>query len=197
MTSIAQPPYDINTDPFIVTGRKIINSLKMQVASKSLPRPNGAPGFVACDSHYLYFDDKDFSDIYFDFLIKAFADKKEVHPPVTLEKAIAFAVRIINLYKYLCKEKKEFVLSKQLLRAGTSIGANLTEAQFAISKKDFLSKSYIAYKECGETLYWIDLLNKTDYLSIQEYESINNDCEELMRLLTMITKTTSKNIRNG
>lgn len=84
MTSIAQPPYDINTDPFIVTGRKIINSLKMQVASKALPRPNGAPGFVACDSHYLYFDDKDFSDIYFDFLIKAFADKKEVHPPVRI-----------------------------------------------------------------------------------------------------------------
>lgn len=116
---------------------------------------------------------------------------------VTLEKAKAFAVRIINLYKYLCEEKKEFVLSKQLLRAGTSIGANLTEAQFAISKKDFLSKSYIAYKECGETLYWIELLNKTSYLSIHEYESINSDCEELMRLLTMITKTTAKNIRNG
>lgn len=84
MTSIAQPPYDINSDPFIVTGRKIINSLKMQAATTSVPRLNDKPGYIACDSHYLYFDDKEFSDIYFDFLIKAFADKKEVHPPVRI-----------------------------------------------------------------------------------------------------------------
>ncbi len=115
---------------------------------------------------------------------------------VALDKAKNFAVRIINLYKYLSDEKKEFVLSKQILRAGTSIGANLTEAQFAISKKDFLSKAYIAYKECGETLYWLELLIKTDYLTQAEYESINSDCEELMRLLTTITKTTAKNVRN-
>lgn len=113
---------------------------------------------------------------------------------VTLEKAKAFAVRIINLYKYLCEDKKEFVLSKQILRSGTSIGANLTEAQYAISKKDFLSKTYIAYKECGETLYWLDLLAKTNFLSESEYNSINSDCEELMKLLTKITKTTSKHI---
>lgn len=115
---------------------------------------------------------------------------------VTLEKAKAFAVRIINLYKYLCEDKSEFVLSKQILRSGTSIGANLTEAQFAISKKDFLSKTHIAYKECGETLYWLELLVKTAYLSESEFSSINSDCEELMKLLTKITKTTSKNIRN-
>ena len=115
---------------------------------------------------------------------------------VTLDKAKNFAVRVINLYKYLCDEKKEFVLSKQLLRSGTSIGANLTEAQYAISKKDFLSKSYIAYKECGETLYWLELLTKTGYLSQPEYDSINSDCEELMRLLTTITKTTAKNLGN-
>ena len=88
------------------------------------------------------------------------------------------------------------MLSKQLLRSGTSIGANLTEAQYAISKKDFLSKSYIAYKECGETLYWLELLTKSGYLSQTEYESINSDCEELMRLLTTITKTTAKNLGN-
>lgn len=115
---------------------------------------------------------------------------------ITLEKAKAFAVRIIKLYKYLCEDKKEFVLSKQILRSGASIGANLTEAQFAISKKDFLSKTYIAYKECGETLYWLDLLTKTNYLSESEYNSINSDCEELMKLLTKITKTTSKHIRD-
>lgn len=115
---------------------------------------------------------------------------------IALDKAKNFAVRIINLYRYLCDDKKEFVLSKQILRAGTSIGANLTEAQYAISKKDFLSKTYIAYKECGETLYWLELLIKTDYLSPSEYESINSDCEELMRLLTTITKTTANNVRN-
>lgn len=81
MTSFPQS-FDINSDPFIVTGRKIINSLNLQVASKSLPRPNGAPGFVACDSHYLYFDDKDFSDIYFDFLNYSLANKIEFHAPV-------------------------------------------------------------------------------------------------------------------
>ena len=115
---------------------------------------------------------------------------------VTLDKAKNFAVRIINLYKYLCDRKNEYILSKQLLRSGTSIGANFTEAQFAISKKDFLSKSYIAYKECGETLYWLELLTKTGYLSQPEYDSINSDCEELMRLLTTITKTTAKNLGN-
>ena len=115
---------------------------------------------------------------------------------VTLDKAKSFAVRIINLHKYLCEGKKEFVLSKQLLRSGTSIGANLSEAQFAISKKDFLAKSHIAYKECGETLYWLELLIKTGYISQPEYKSSNSDCEELMRLLTTITRTTAKNLRN-
>jgi len=115
---------------------------------------------------------------------------------IALDKSKAFALRVIRLYKYLTEEKKEYVLSKQILRSGTSIGANLTEAQYSISKKEFLSKAHISYKECGETLYWLELLFKSEYLSDEQYSSINADCEELMRLLTSITKTTAKNVRN-
>ena len=81
-----------------------------------------------------------------------------------VEKSFAFAVRIVRLYKYLCDEKKEFVLSKQLLRSGTSIGANIVEAQQGQSRKDFLSKMNVALKECAETKYWIELLVAADYL---------------------------------
>ena len=104
-------------------------------------------------------------------------------------KSKQFAVRIVNLYKYLCDEKKEYVLSKQILRSGTSIGANLAEGECAISKKDFLSKVYIALKECVETLYWLELLFDTEYLSEQEYKSLYNDCEELRKMLSSTTKT--------
>ena len=83
-----------------------------------------------------------------------------------LHKSKTFAIRIVRLYQYLCSEKKEFVLSKQLLRSGTSIGANLAESECAISKKDFLAIIYIALKECAETLYWLELLQETDYLSV-------------------------------
>ena len=98
-----------------------------------------------------------------------------------LHKSKTFAIRIVRLYQYLCSEKKEFVLSKQLLRSGTSIGANLAESECAISKKDFLAKIYIALKECAETLYWLELLRETDYLSVSEYNSIYADCEELRK----------------
>ena len=111
---------------------------------------------------------------------------------VTLDKSKVFAVRIVRLYKYLCDEKHEFVLSKQLLRSGTSIGANLSEALYGISRKDFLSKVYISLKECAETKYWFELLYSTEYLSDLEYKSIDADCTELVKLLTSITKTTSK-----
>ena len=105
------------------------------------------------------------------------------------KKSKAFAVRIVRLYRYLCDEKGEYVLSKQLLRSGTSIGANLAEAECAISRKDFLSKVYIALKECVETEYWLELLHETDYLTEQEYQSINTDCEELRKMLSSTTKT--------
>ena len=104
-------------------------------------------------------------------------------------KSRRFAIRIINMYKYLCDEKKEFVLSKQVLRSGTSIGANIAEAECAVSKNDFANKLYIALKECNETAYWLDLLHETGYLQDDVFQSIFFDCEELKRILTASTKT--------
>ena len=103
------------------------------------------------------------------------------------EKSLRFAVRIVKLYQYLCSEKTEYVLSKQVLRSGTSIGANLAEAETAVSKSDFLNKVYIALKECSETLYW--LLKETEYLTDTMYQSLNRDCVELKRMLSATTKT--------
>ena len=105
-------------------------------------------------------------------------------------KSLSFAKRIVRAYQYLCEEKKEFVLSKQLLRCGTSIGANIAESQYGSSRKDFLNKLYIALKECAETLYWLELLASCNYLSESEYRSLYADCEELRKILSSITKTT-------
>lgn len=113
---------------------------------------------------------------------------------VVKEKSFDFAIRIVKLYKYLMEEKKEFVLSKQVLRSGTSIGANINEAQQAQSKKDFLMKMNIALKECTETKYWIDLLSATDYINQEQKDSIIYDCIELEKLLTSIVKTTSDSL---
>lgn len=104
-------------------------------------------------------------------------------------KSKKFAIRVVRLYQYLCNEKKEYVLSKQLLRCGTSIGANLAESECAISRKDFLSKIYISLKECSETLYWLELLYDTDYLQENEYQSMHADREELRKMLSSSTKT--------
>lgn len=106
-----------------------------------------------------------------------------------LFKSKRLAVRIVNLYKFLCDDKKEYVLSKQVLRSGTSIGANLSESETAMSKKDFLAKVYIALKECSETLYWLELLQETDYLTDTMFDSIYNDCLELKKMLSSTTKT--------
>jgi four helix bundle protein len=108
-------------------------------------------------------------------------------------KSMEFAKRIVNLYVFLSEEKREFVLSKQVLRCGTGIGANVAEAEYGISKKDFQAKMYIALKECAETLYWLELLHSCDYLSKREFESLFNDCDELRKILSSITKT----IKNG
>lgn len=105
------------------------------------------------------------------------------------DKTMAFAVRIVNLYKWLCSERKEFVISKQLLRSGTSIGANVAESRAAMSRADFLTKIYISAKECREAQYWIELLYKTEYLNEAQYNSIKTDSEEIGRLLSAITKT--------
>ena len=108
-------------------------------------------------------------------------------------KSFNFAKRIVNLYNCLCNEKREFVMSKQLLRSGTSIGANVFESDRAVSKKDFINKIGIAQKEAEETLYWIELLHETDYIADVEYGSIKNDCEELIKILMAISKTSTRN----
>jgi len=110
-------------------------------------------------------------------------------------KSEAFAIRIINLYKYLSEKKKEFVLSKQILRSGTSIGANLAESECAISKSDFLAKIYIAIKECAETLYWLRLLKATKFLTQKEFDSIYRECEEIKKILSSSIMTTKKNLK--
>ena len=104
-------------------------------------------------------------------------------------KSKRFAIRIVNLNKYLCKEKKEYILSKQLLRAGISIGANIAESECAISDRDFLNKVYIALKECTETIYWLELLYETNFLNEKEYMSMKNDGEEIRKMLSATTKT--------
>lgn len=109
-------------------------------------------------------------------------------------KAFDFAIRIVNLYKYLCKEKNEYTLSKQVLRSGTSIGANAKEAMQASSKRDFLMKMNIALKEASETEYWLNLLKATDYLDSKLSESIINDCKELNKMLVSIVKTTKEKV---
>ena len=111
-------------------------------------------------------------------------DKNDV-----VEKSFNFAVRIVNLYKYLVKDHNEYVLSKQLLRCGTSIGANISEAQRGQSKADFAAKMNIALKEANETCYWLKLLYKTDFLTGPQYESLNLDATELVKLLTAICRT--------
>ena len=105
------------------------------------------------------------------------------------EKSRAFAIRIIKCYQYLSNEHREYVLSKQLLRCGTSIGANAKESLNAQSRMDFLNKLNISLKEADETEYWLDLLHATDYLDDNQYMSLNNDCTEIIKLLTSIIKS--------
>ena len=116
-----------------------------------------------------------------------------MHESVIIDKSFDFSVRIVKLQKYLCKEKQESVMSKQLLRSGTSIGANVTEADQAQSKADFISKMGIANKEAHETRYWLKLLYQTNYLNEEEYTSIINDCQELIRILQAIIKSAKNN----
>lgn len=113
---------------------------------------------------------------------------------IVVDKSKNFAVRIIKLYKYLSDEKKEFVLSKQVLRSGTSIGANVKEAIRGQSKADFSAKMNIALKEASETEYWLELLFETEYISKQQFESIYEDCIELIKLLTSIVKSSRKGV---
>ncbi len=107
---------------------------------------------------------------------------------VIVTKTKHFALRIIKMYKFLCNEKKEFILSKQVVRSGTSIGANVKEGIRGQSRQDFYAKMNIALKESSETEYWLELLHESDYLSDEQFTSIYNDCQEIIRILMSITK---------
>lgn len=113
---------------------------------------------------------------------------------VIVEKSKQFAVKIVRLYQFLV-ESKEFVMSKQILRSGTSIGANVHEAVRGFSKDDFIYKMNISLKEASETEYWLELLNQTDYLPDEKFNELNNDNKELIKILASIVKT-SKTIQN-
>lgn len=112
-------------------------------------------------------------------------------------KSFGFAIRIVRLFQYLQSDKKEYILSKQLLRSGTSVGAMVREAEHSESKSDFIHKMAIAQKEINEAIYWLELLKSTDYLSLEQFESINIDAIELIKMITSIIKTTKTNMKNG
>lgn len=114
-----------------------------------------------------------------------------------LDKSKAFALRVIRLYKYLCETKKEYILSKQVLRSGTSIGANAKEAAHAQSKADFYAKMYIAYKEANETEYWLELLHESGYIEKDAFDSIYSDCKEIIKILAAITKNQKQSTQKG
>lgn len=108
---------------------------------------------------------------------------------VIKNKSFAFALRIVKLYQFLSDTKKEYVLSKQVLRSGTSIGANVRESEYGQSKADFIHKNSIALKEANETDYWLELLFQAGYLEEKVYQSLKQDCEEILKILTAIVKT--------
>lgn len=114
---------------------------------------------------------------------------------ILAEKSFDFAIRVVNLYKYLTEIKKEYVLSKQLLRSGTAIGALQSEGSFAESKPDFIHKYGIAQKECNETIYWLRLLEKTGYIDIIQFDSMNSGATELLKLITASIITAKKNLK--
>jgi four helix bundle protein len=116
---------------------------------------------------------------------------------IIVEKSYAFAIRVVNCYKYLCTEKNEYVLSKQFLRSGTSIGANIEEAVGGQSRKDFAAKLAIAYKEARETNYWLRIMRDTQFLDNKVSESLLADNEEILKLIGSIIKTLKKEIPNS
>jgi len=106
-------------------------------------------------------------------------------------KSMAYAKRVVKLYQFLVQQKQEYVMSKQVLRSGTSIGANIAEAIYGSSRKDFVAKLYIEEKECAETLYWLELLNSCDYIPDNLYQSLRGDCSELLSMLASSIKSSS------
>lgn len=115
-------------------------------------------------------------------------------PNLILEKSMELALSIVDLYKYLCAEKREFVISKQLLRSGTSVGANAKEASLAQSKRDFVTKLSISLKEAGETEYWLELLYKSNYITKTQFDNYYNINADILRIITAILKTARNNL---
>ena len=116
---------------------------------------------------------------------------------VLKEKSFQFSIKMVNLYKNLTEEKREFILSKQLLRSGTSIGAMVREAEFSESKNDFIHKLSIAQKETNESLYWIELLGKTEFIDLQIQNTLSNDACEILRIITASIKTAKESLAKG
>lgn len=112
---------------------------------------------------------------------------------LVVEKSEVFAINIVRLYQYLCQNKKEFILSKQIVRSGSSIGANITEGTYAQSHADFIAKMSISLKEAAETCFWLELLFKTNYIDENYYNELHEECIELIRILVAITKTAKEN----
>ncbi len=108
---------------------------------------------------------------------------------IVKQKSMDFAIRIVRLYQYLRKEHHEYVMSKQILRSGTSIGANIAEALYGSSRKDFVAKLQIAEKEASETLYWLELLHRSDYIPNNLYHSLSSDCKEIFAILAATIKS--------
>ena len=115
---------------------------------------------------------------------------------VLKKKSYDFSIRIVRLYQYLCKDNKEYVLGKQVLRSGTAIGALISEGEFAQSKPDFINKMSVALKEANETLYWLEILFDTDYIKKEIHESLSNDNKEIIKLLVASVKTAKKINKN-
>ena len=120
--------------------------------------------------------------------------KKNDNKNILMDKAYAFSLEIIEIYKYLTYQKREYVMAKQLLRSGTSIGALIKEAKFAQSRKDFLHKMNIALKEANETEYWLNLLMDSKYLNKNEFEKTKNEIQSLIKMLASTVKTTKQNL---
>ena len=112
---------------------------------------------------------------------------------VKWEKSESFALKIIDLYSYLTEVKKEYIMSKQLLRSATSIGANIVESEYSESKADFIHKLTIALKEAAESLYWLRLLGRKSFIDSELYESLYNECEEIVRILNVIVRNSKNN----
>jgi four helix bundle protein len=127
-------------------------------------------------------------------MIKKMSNELISKPNIIVSKSYAFALDIIALYKILSEEKKEFVMSKQLLRSGTSIGANINEAQSAESKNDFIHKMGISAKECRETIYWINLLKDSNYISEETFIKYSNNAKEILKVLNSIILSSKQKV---